>query len=58
MCGRCGPFPPALKALQDPRVKKLVAAMVSAEFPISQGIEAIEKAKTKGVLKVVITMDA
>lgn len=31
--------------------------MVSAEFPISEGVAAIEKAKTKGVLKVVITMD-
>jgi threonine dehydrogenase-like Zn-dependent dehydrogenase len=54
---RCGPFPPALKALQDARVKRLVAAMVSAEYSVSEGIEAIEKAKTKGVLKVVITMD-
>lgn len=54
---RCGPFPPALKALQDARVKRLVASMVSAEFPISQGVEAIEQAKTKGILKVVITMD-
>jgi hypothetical protein len=56
-CCRCGPFPPALKALQDARVKRLVAAMVSAEYSVSEGVEAIEKAKTKGVLKVVITMD-
>jgi hypothetical protein len=43
--------------LQDSRVKRLVASMVSQVFPISQGVEAIEMAKTKGVLKVVITMD-
>lgn len=54
---RCGPFPPALQALQDARVKRLVAAMVTAEYAINQGVDAIEKAKTKGVLKVVITMD-
>ena len=32
--------------------------MVSAEYSVSEGVEAIEKAKTKGVLKVVITMDS
>lgn len=49
---RCGPFEPALQALQDDRVKQLVNKMVSATFPLSEGVQAFHKASTKGVLKV------
>jgi hypothetical protein len=53
---RCGPFAPALEALQDARMKKLLGIMVTQIFHISDGIQAIEKAQTKGVLKVQIIM--
>ncbi len=52
---RCGPFAPALRLLE----KKLIDldSMISAEFPIAQGVRALEYANEKGVLKVLITMD-
>lgn len=37
-------------------MKKLVKAMVTATFPISQGKEAVAKAQEKGSLKVLIDM--
>ncbi|EIE23546.1 GroES-like protein [Coccomyxa subellipsoidea C-169] len=53
---RCGPFGPALEALQDARLKQLLEKMVTQTFHISDGVKAIEKAQTKGVLKVQIIM--
>ncbi len=53
---RCGPFPPALGLLQDPRMKKLVNAMVDGVYPLSDGKAAFEKAQAKGTLKVQIVM--
>ena len=55
---RCGPFPPALEALQQPTIQDLVRSMVSEVIPISSGLEAISLAQTKGVLKVQLRMDA
>jgi len=54
---RCGPFQPALQALQSPVIKKLLANMVSAVYPIADGLQAFEKAKSKGCLKVLIDME-
>ena len=56
-CRRCGPFEPALAALQDPRVKALVNGMVTAAFPLAKGVEAIDAAQRKGALKVQLVMD-
>lgn len=49
---RCGPFEPALRALQDDRMKQLVNGMVTATLPLSEGVNAVERASTKGALKV------
>ena len=49
---RCGPFEPALRLLAaglvDPR------PMITAFYPLSQGLAAMEKAAERGVLKVLI----
>ncbi len=52
---RCGPFAPALRALEDRSVD--VAPMVERVFSIEDGVDAIEFASEKGVLKVLIRMD-
>lgn len=51
---RCGPFAPALRLLE----KKLidVDSLRSAEYPITQGVEAFERAVAPGVLKVQVVM--
>ena len=53
---RCGPFPPALGLLQDPRMKKMVNAMVDGVFPLADGKAAFAKAQAKGTLKVQVLM--
>lgn len=55
-CDRCGPFGPALEALKDGRIQKLVRGMLTKVFPLSEGPAAIEAAQTKGVLKVQLLM--
>lgn len=49
---RCGPFPAALRLLEqgwfDPR------PLISRIFPLSQGLEALEFARQKGVLKILL----
>ncbi len=52
---RCGPFRPALKALDERKVR--VKPLITKVFPIEEGVQAIEYAKEKGVLKVLIKMD-
>ena len=47
---RCGPFVPALELLATGKVD--VQYLIDSSYPLSQGLEAFEKAKTKGVLKV------
>ncbi|MBI5038694.1 MAG: alcohol dehydrogenase catalytic domain-containing protein [Nitrospirae bacterium] len=49
---RCGPFPPALKALETKRVD--VTPLISKIFAIEEGIEAFQYADRKGVLKVLL----
>jgi threonine dehydrogenase-like Zn-dependent dehydrogenase len=49
---RCGPFGKALTALQDGRVN--VLPLISVRFNLSEGVEALEHARTKPVLKVLL----
>lgn len=51
---RCGPFFPALELLATGKVD--IKSLIHANYPLSQGLEAFEKAKTKGVLKVLLEM--
>ena len=49
---RCGPFPPALDALQSGRVE--VASLVSERIPLAHAPLALEHAARPGALKVLI----
>lgn len=51
---RCGPFVPALELLETKKVN--VQSLIQGNYPLSLGLEAFEKAKTKGVLKVLLEM--
>jgi threonine dehydrogenase-like Zn-dependent dehydrogenase len=51
---RCGPFAPALRALQQHLID--VRSLISAHYPLEQGIEAFRKAEEKGILKVLISI--
>lgn len=53
---RCGPFAPALDALGRTEVKRLLSGMITATYPITEGVAAFEKARAKGSLKVLIDM--
>jgi threonine dehydrogenase-like Zn-dependent dehydrogenase len=49
---RCGRFAPALEILKNKEID--VESLISEEFSLAKGIEAIEKASTKGVMKVLL----
>jgi threonine dehydrogenase-like Zn-dependent dehydrogenase len=49
---RCGPFPPALQALERGEVE--VDALVSDRFPLARAAEALERAAAPGARKVLI----
>jgi threonine dehydrogenase-like Zn-dependent dehydrogenase len=49
---RCGPFPPALRLLQDNRIR--VKELVEARYPLDEGLAALEHAGQRGALKVLI----
>lgn len=49
---RCGPFRPAIQALEEHRVD--VMPLVSKIFPIEEGIQALEYASGEGALKVLL----
>ncbi|MGQ9626217.1 MAG: MDR/zinc-dependent alcohol dehydrogenase-like family protein [Anaerolineae bacterium] len=51
---RCGPFPPALRLLERKLVE--VKPLISAIYPLAEGLEAFKKAQEKGVLKVLLKM--
>ncbi|MFW6050084.1 MAG: MDR/zinc-dependent alcohol dehydrogenase-like family protein [Myxococcota bacterium] len=51
---RCGPFPPALRALAQHRIDP--APLVSATRPLSDAVAAFEHAQAPGVLKVLLDM--
>jgi threonine dehydrogenase-like Zn-dependent dehydrogenase len=52
---RCGPFPGALRLLAagalNPR------PLIQARFPLARGVEALEHASRRGMLKVILTME-
>jgi threonine dehydrogenase-like Zn-dependent dehydrogenase len=52
---RCGPFPPALRALAAGAV--MVEDLIDGCYPLSQGVEAIAAAGKPGALKVLISME-
>ena len=49
---RCGPFERALEALEARRVE--VAPLISDRFPLDRGVDALEHARTRPVLKVLL----
>ncbi len=51
---RCGRFEPALKLLSNGSLD--LSDLISDEFPISEGIRAVERAGEPGVLKVLLNM--
>ena len=51
---RCGRFAPALELLRDGKID--TEDLISAEFPLSKGVEAMDKAREKGILKVILSM--
>jgi threonine dehydrogenase-like Zn-dependent dehydrogenase len=53
---RCGPFVPALELLATGKID--IEYLIDSYYPLSQGLEAFEKAKTKGVLKVLLEMSS
>ena len=52
MGSRCGPFRPALSALADGRV--VTEPMIDTVFTLDQADEALARASTRGVLKVLL----
>jgi threonine dehydrogenase-like Zn-dependent dehydrogenase len=52
---RCGKFAPALELLASNQVD--VESLISEEFPLSKGIEAMSRAAEKGVMKVLLKME-
>lgn len=53
---RCGPFVPALELLATGKID--VQYLIDSHYSLVQGLEAFEKAKTKGVLKVLLEMSS
>lgn len=51
---RCGRFGPALAALADGSIT--VDGLISDEFPLAEGVRAVERASERGVLKVLLEM--
>jgi threonine dehydrogenase-like Zn-dependent dehydrogenase len=51
---RCGRFEPALQILSERKLD--LSDMVSAQFPLSRGLEAMAEAEKKGVVKVLLSM--
>jgi Threonine dehydrogenase and related Zn-dependent dehydrogenases len=51
---RCGRFAPALELLKTGAIN--VESLISEEFPLERGVEAMHKAAEKGVMKVVLSI--
>jgi alcohol dehydrogenase len=51
---RCGPFAPALRLLERGLVD--VESLISATYPLDEGLAAFERAQEKGTLKVLLEM--
>lgn len=52
---RCGPFAPAIKALEEGLVK--VKPLIWKVYGLGEGLEAMEEASKKEALKVILRMD-
>jgi threonine dehydrogenase-like Zn-dependent dehydrogenase len=53
---RCGPFDQALRALDSGQIS--VLPLISSRFNLSRGLDALNEASTRPVLKVLLDMDA
>ncbi len=53
---RCGPFKPAIKALEEKKVA--VTPLIGKIFPLDNAAEALRQAGRKGELKILIDMNA
>lgn len=53
---RCGRFAPALDLLVDKKIS--VEGLISEEFPLAEGVTAMDRASRKGLLKVLLTMNS
>ena len=53
---RCGPFAPALALLSQEQVN--VKPLIHADYPLTQGLAAFERAQTRGVLKVLLVVSS
>lgn len=53
---RCGRFGPAIELLANRRVRP--DDLISDEFPLGDGVKAVETAGTKGVMKVLLNMQS
>lgn len=51
---RCGPFRQAIELLKDKKVE--VKPLISAGYPLEEGLIAFEKARDKGALKILLKM--
>ncbi len=51
---RCGPFPQALKALQEERIE--VASLITSRFPLQQAVQALQRATEPDQHKVLIAI--
>ena len=52
---RCGPFPKALWALETGQID--VRPLISAHFPLEEGVQALEAAQRSGTLKVLLQIN-
>ena len=52
---RCGPFEPAIRALENNLVK--VDALIDQTYPFSRALQAFEHAKQRGSLKIILDFD-
>ncbi len=51
---RCGPFSPALRLLEGKLVD--VQSLITAEYPITRGLDAFQHARQRGALKIQVVM--
>ena len=49
---RCGPFPPALRLLEEGKVDPTV--LIAERYPLTQALEAYEAARKPGMLKILL----
>jgi threonine dehydrogenase-like Zn-dependent dehydrogenase len=52
---RCGPFDKALVVLSEAKID--VQSLIQARYPLAQGLEAFDRARQKGTLKVLLQME-